>query len=341
MSQGTSSVPPDLDTPAPPRPAGPARLLVPLLALAAFLAAGASAFTHFSALWREAFPESRAAAPPEDARAPTDEVKWVGCDICKASFMDDATRAFEQKTGHKVRVEDGGASRGIQDVCRGDADFGGTCRHCCVELDERGVKLIPIAWDCLVVIVHPDNPVENLSRDQLKALFTGQVRNWREVGGRDAPVEVFCRKGKRSGVGYSARLLVFDNIDQEFQATRTFDSTRPLEDAVEKSPNAVAFTGVNSGQIRAPHRLKMLKVDGREPTRANVIRGDYGLYRPLYLTIPERPHPVVREFLAFLYSREGQAIIRGTRTITLDEGKHLWEKFKAQMQRATRAAQSP
>jgi hypothetical protein len=63
-----------------------------------------------------------------------------------------------------------------------------------------------------------------------------------------------------------------------------------------------------------------------------VISGDYCLYRPLYMTVPPRLDPVAQQFLAYLYSREGQALIRSTGTITLEEGKGLWDTFKQQMQ---------
>jgi phosphate transport system substrate-binding protein len=251
---------------------------------------------------------------------------WVGCDISKASFMDDVATAFAQKTGHRIALEDGGATRGIRDVVAGKAEMGGSCRHGLDIPEERGVKLIPVAWDALVAIVHPSNPVAGITREQLRGVLTGEISHWKELGGQDVPIQIFERKGKMSGVGFGTRLLLFGNPDQEFTPTaRIFDSTRPLEDALEQTPNALAMTGISSARLR---QVKMLAIEGRSPTRENVINGQYLLYRPLYLTVPEQPSPVVSQFIKFLFSREGQAIIKSTGTVTLAEGKQLWEAFK-------------
>ncbi len=256
-------------------------------------------------------------------------LRWVGCDISKASFMDEVGAAFTKKTGHVIEIEDGGATRGIRDVAAGKAEMGGSCRHALDLKEERGVKLVPVAWDALVVVVHSSNPVSDVTRDQLRGILTGKITSWKELGGRDAPIEVFERKGKLSGVGFGTRLLLFGNPDQEFTPkARIFDSTRPLEDALEQAPNAVAMTGISSARLRP---LKKLAIGGKPPTRDNVISGKYLLYRPLYLTVPERPDPVVSQFIKFLFSAEGQALMKSTGTVTLAEGKNLWEPFKKQM----------
>ncbi len=255
---------------------------------------------------------------------------WVGCDISKASFIDDVAAAFEQKTGHKIALEDGGATRGIRDVVAHKAEMGGSCRHALDIPEERGVKLIPVAWDALVAIVHPSNPVSDITRGQLRDVLTGKISHWQELGGPDGPIQVFERQGKMSGVGFGTRLLLFSNPAQEFTPhARIFDSTRPLEEALEQTPNAIAMTGISSARLR---RVKMLAIEGRSPTRENVINGQYLLYRPLYLTVPEQPDPVVSQFIKFLFSGEGQAIIKSTGTVTLAEGKQLWEAFKQPLQ---------
>lgn len=269
--------------------------------------------------------------------APThaETVKWVGCDISKASFMDTMAQAFEKKTGHKIEIEDGGATRGIRDVANGHAGMGGSCRKGMNVPEEQGVKLIPIAWDALVTIVHPSNPVSNITLEQIRGVLTGKIANWKALGGQDRPIRVFARQGKLSGVGFGTRQLVFGNPRQDFTPNATlFDSTRPLEEAVEQTPNALAMSGISSARLR---RVKMLDIEGRSATRENVVAGQYLLYRPLYLTVPEKPNQVVAAFVKFAVSREGQAIVRSTGTVTLAEGKGLWEKFKEQVKRNTAA----
>src|SRR5262249_20704208 len=154
-----------------------------------------------------------------------------------------------KKTGHAIDIEDGGATRGIRDVAAGKADMGGSCRHALDLPQERGVKLVPVAWDALVAVVHPSNPVSDVTNDPLNGILTGTITSWKELGGKDVPIEVFERTGKMSGVGFGTRLLLFGNKDQDFTPkARIFDSTRPLENALEDSPNAVAMTGISSAR---------------------------------------------------------------------------------------------
>ena len=73
---------------------------------------------------------------------------------------------------------------------------------------------VPVAWDALAVIVNKTNPVQNISLDDLRRVYRGEIRNWSQLGGADAPVELLVRKGKISGVGRTTRKLLFDNYDQ-------------------------------------------------------------------------------------------------------------------------------
>lgn len=303
----------------------------PLLTLAALTLGILLAAALVSSRLRDEAPP--AAEPPQPV---TTNLRWVGCDICKASFMDAAAAAFTERTGMTVEVHQAGATRGIREVAAGTADMGGCCRSCLNIPEEQGVKLVPVAWDALVVIVHPSNPVTNITQAQLRAVYKGEITTWRDLGGRDEELQVFARRGKHSGVGSGVRLLLFQDLDADFTPrARLFRSSGPLEEELEKTPHAIAFTGISSARLREQAgRLKMLAVEGRAPTRENVVAGHYLFYRPLYLTVPHRPSPAVQQFVEFLFSEEGQQIIRASETITLAEGKHLWGTFKVQMQKA-------
>jgi len=168
---------------------------------------------------------------------------WVGCGISKKAFMTELAAAYEKKTGVKIDIQGGGATRGIREVAANNADMGGSCRY---KIDsegkERGAVLEPVAWDALVVIVHPDNPVENITFDQIRGVYLGKITNWKELGGNDAPIRLLARKGKISGVGRALRKLVFADYNQEFKATEFVKSSGPLEKAVVKDVNAIAVT---------------------------------------------------------------------------------------------------
>ncbi len=97
-------------------------------------------------------------------------------------------------------------------------------------------------------------------------------------------------------------------------------SSGPLELAVEHLPNAIAVTGVSSARKRD---VKIIGIDGIQPSPSNIAKGDYPLYRPLYLTMSKDPDPAVRRFVGFALSEEGQRIIREQQTVNLKMGKGL------------------
>jgi phosphate transport system substrate-binding protein len=265
-----------------------------------------------------------------DARAAGDEIVWAGCGITYRAFMKEMAVAFEKSSGIKVRLDRGSATDGIRKVAAKKADIGGTCRRALNIPEEQHARLVPVAWDALIVAVHPTNSVRELTMDQLRKVFTGEITNWSELGGRDAPIEVLAREGKRTGVGMSARELIFNNKDMDYTETvKTYPSSGPLEDALEKSPAGIAITGFASAARR---KIKVLALEGKMPTRQSVAAGEYILYRPLYITLrTDTTDPRVQKFLKYVLSRDGQKVISSTGTVNLREGKGLWAKYKAAM----------
>ncbi|MGD8514695.1 MAG: phosphate ABC transporter substrate-binding protein [Granulosicoccaceae bacterium] len=261
-------------------------------------------------------------------------LKWVGCGITKKAFMTELALAYEVETGVKIDIQGGGATRGIRDVVKGDADIGGACRHTIAgHNEELGAILEPVAWDALVVITHPDNPVEDISFEQVRGLYLGKIKNWKELGGNDAPIRLLARKGKNSGVGRTIRKLVFADFDQEFKASEFMKSSGPVEKGVEKDINAIGITGISSARKR---NVKQLKLDGKEPSYDNIRLGEYGLYRPLYLVINRegKKRKEIADFLKFAHSADGKQVIRDNGTVPYLDALRLVMKQVAQEERA-------
>lgn len=258
---------------------------------------------------------SAAEAPPP--------MHWAGCGITAKAFMNELAAAYERYTGQKIELEGGGATKGIRRIADLDADMGGSCRPKLKgNMAESKARMSPLAWDALVVITHPSNPVDTITRDQLRGILAGEVNNWQELGGPDAPIKLFAREGKISGVGWTLRRLVLGDADRDFQADTFFKSTGPLEKAIEQDPLAIGVTGISSASKR---NLKILKLDGKDPSYDNIRNGDYQLYRPLYLTY-NPDHPRVKEikaFIAFANSKPGRDIIRAQGVVPYLEGARL------------------
>lgn len=264
---------------------------------------------------------------------------WVGCGISRKAFMDELAAAYTEKTGVQINIDGGGATRGIRDTAALQSDMGGSCRHTLPQDGESNVTLIPVGWDALVAIVHPDNPVDGITLEQLKSILTGEIKNWNELGGPDHAIHLVIRDqgtgGKESGVGLMTRELVFFDrtINYTDEAT-VVASTGPLEELIETDPWAFGITGSSSARRRD---VKIITLDGFSPTYENIVTGTYPLFRPLYLVFPkETPNDTepVQNFIAFALSDEGQSILKQNGTVTLEDGAGLWPKYREKMLQA-------
>jgi len=253
-------------------------------------------------------------------------IQWAGCGITKKAFMNELAAAFEKKTKVKVVLNGGGATRGIRDTASLKVDMGGSCRMTLPELErkEMHVSLHPVAWDALAIIVHPDNPIQSLSTEQVKGIYMGKITNWQQVGGPNKSIKLYARQGKHSGVGYAIRQYVFQDGGLDFVTPNLVRSSGPLEKAVEKDVTAMGITGISSARKR---KVKVIGFDGRKPDYENIKNGSYGLYRPLYLVTSPKPSDQVREFIAFAQSADGRRIIRDNGTVPYRDALGLMSKM--------------
>lgn len=253
---------------------------------------------------------------------------WAGCGITKKAFMHECAKAYEKATGVRIELKGGGATLGIRKATAGSVDMGGSCRICKpdVTTEEKAAQMTLIAWDALVFIAHPKNPVESITLEQARKIFLGKIRNWKELGGAEIPISLVVRRGKMSGVGYMGRRLLFNNPKVSYYArSLVVRSSGPLEQKIEKSLGAFGLTGISSAKKR---KVKLLAIDGVTPSKANIASGKYALYRPLFLVTNGKSKPEVQAFLKWILSENGQAVISKQGTVNLAEGVALNEKYK-------------
>jgi len=277
----------------------------------------------------------RSAPLPEAEPVPAPErdyLVWTGCDISMNAYVSEAAEEYTRRSGVEVVITGGGATRGIRATVGGMSDIGGTCRHAlCEEFpeEEGGALLTHVAWDALVFMTHRSNPVDGISLEQARGILLGRIRNWKELGGPDqAILPVFRRQttgGKLSGVGYMTRLLLFGDSSVDYTSNALFfASSAPVEEYVEKTPHSFAVTGISSARKRD---AKVLSLEGVVPDKASIASGAYPLFRPLYLATDGEPQGRAADFLDWILSEEGQAILSRAGTVNLAEGQDLAARF--------------
>jgi phosphate transport system substrate-binding protein len=259
---------------------------------------------------------------------------FKGCSIIRRAFMSEAAAAYEQATGRHIDVMGGGATLGIRATAVGDSDIGGSCRPALPERfpAEQGVKLTRIGWDALAFITHPTNPVDSITLAQAKAVLQGQIDNWAVLGGPDRRLIAIFRSqvpesgGKYSGVGHMTRVMLFNDPEYNFTENALFfRHSAEVEEAIENIPYAFGITGVSSALKRD---VKILRLNGVEPSREEIVKARYPLFRPLYLVTRGAPQGEVADFIDWLTGEAGQQVVALQGTVTLQEGRALEAKYR-------------
>ena len=252
--------------------------------------------------------------PPRSDAA--DHLTASGCSVSNVGYLTELAKEYERRTGIKVLVRGGGSAVGIEDLRSAKVDFAASCRSKSAG-DPEDVTFIKVAWDALVFIVHPSNPLTSLSLDNVRAIYAGGITNWRQLKGPNLPIKVFISRARQglSGVEASTNAMVLNGKEPvETPNTLFLASTGIVEQMVETTPEGFATTGYTSARKR---HVKMLKVDGIAPTVGSIIQQRYPLKRPLYILLPEYPKPEVRKFVDFVLSRDGQMYLRSLNVVSL------------------------
>ncbi len=248
------------------------------------------------------------------------ELKLYACGVTRVAFMKELNSAFSKKFNVSIKMnKKGGDIFVIKGVNSKEVELGSGCREALeTSKDEKDVESIQIAWGALSFIVNPKNKIDNLTTKQIKDILIGRITNWKEVGGDDKPIHLIVRESKKSGVGLSAREVLFKNVDEDFYSkAKRVKSSGFVREEVAKDEGAFAIDNTMSS---SRHKgIKMLKVDGIEPTKKNILSGKYKMRQALYLYLPKNPSKLATKYAKFALSKEGQAVISKTGTANLAE----------------------
>jgi phosphate transport system substrate-binding protein len=231
-----------------------------------------------------------------------------------APVVEEAARRFEaENPGLRIEVQTGGSARGIADVRAGLADFGMVSRE--LGGGEGDLSAHPLAIDGVGFIVHRDNPVEGLSREEIVAVYTGAVSNWSELGGADAPILV---ASKAEGRATLEVFLAYTGLDSaDLRPHLVVGENQHAIKTVVSDPTALAYVsiGAAAGEAAAGAPLKLLRCDGVDPVPERVASAEYPVSRPLLLVSKGTPPPLAARFLDFLGSPAVGEIVRSHRYV--------------------------
>ena len=216
-------------------------------------------------------------------------------------IMEAAARKLEGMNNGKlsITVAGGGSGAGLNDTKNGANNIGMSSSSISAA-DKEIVTPYEIAKDAIAIIVHPSNPVANLTKEQVKKIFTGEIKNWNEVGGNNAPILIHTRE-TGSGTLTTLEDLLLDKEKVVARAT-PYASSELLKNAVAKDANGIGFDSIGF----VDNTVKALSVNSIKPSATTVLDGTYPGSRSLYVMTKGAPGKTEAMIIDFLRSAECQ-----------------------------------
>jgi len=200
-----------------------------------------------------------------------------------------------------IHVQDGGSTAGIVAVRNSTAHIGMSSRS--LSESEKDLYTVTIAKDAIAIIVHPKNPIDDLSISQIRQIFSGEIKNWKDLGGNPNPIVVITRE-EGSGTRDSFQKMVMGKVEITLSAM-VQDASGTIRQLVADDPNAIGY--ISLGLVN--EKVKALKISGIEANAMNIENGRYALVRPFLFVFKSKPDGEVRSFLEFVLSEKGQEIL--------------------------------
>jgi phosphate transport system substrate-binding protein len=251
----------------------------------------------------------------ETAETPgTEEINVKGSTTVLPLAQAAAETYMEYHPEASISISGGGSGTGIAALIDGDVDVAMASRQIkdaeIKNAKANGIDPVEhvIAWDGLTVVVNPDNPVDQLTYDQIKGIYDGSISNWADVGGEDKEIVVINRDSSSGTYGYFQGEILGDDNEFREDATSTSSNGAVLQ-SVSQNDAAIGYIGF----AYLTDNVKGLDVDKGngmvEPTAENILEGDYPLARPLHFYTDGQPAGLAADFIEYILSEEGTEIV--------------------------------
>ena len=251
---------------------------------------------------------SKAKAPPAP---PLTSLTWRGDHCTARAFMKDLAKDYETSRQGRFALTPFSTISGLDAVNDGSADLAGSARPPMPDrVEEKSTNFYPVAWDGLVMITSPKNPVGEVSLKQLHDIYLGRVTDWSELGGPAGAINLYAVAGPLDGNEYSLRVLLFHHGDQDVAVPRLYVNVEKLEEGIAIDPHGLGLTTYSAAH--ANPALKMLAVEGVSASTVSIADGSYPLYSTLFLAARDDSvkHADIEKFVQYASSEPALAVLR-------------------------------
>lgn len=215
-------------------------------------------------------------------------------------FITDATEHYTAVTFKINTISE--SAGGEQCALRQRCDMGGVARDVKQRYLEAGLIPTLIGYDAIAVLVNENNPISELTKQQLKDIFSGQITNWSELGGEDMPIKPYVVKAASATRHVFAHSILGDT---PYDNVKTIMPDAKIASVVARQQGAIGQ--LSFAFLDGKEGVKALTVDGQE---ANVHNSNYPITRPLYIVTKGQPNQTVKTFLDWALSEQGQAVVK-------------------------------
>lgn len=217
--------------------------------------------------------------------------------------------------GVTINAEFTGSSAGVEALLAGNVDIGNSSRNLKEEEISKGAVENIVAIDGIAVVVDPANTVGDLTKEQLTAIYKGETKNWKDVGGQDSPIILV---GREAGSGTRGAFEEILKVEDACAYSNELDSTGAVMAKVASTPGAIGYVSLDV----VDDTVKTVKLESVEATAENIKAGSYFLSRPFVLAtkgeIAEQ-NETVQALFAYLQSDEGRTVIEAVGLINVDK----------------------
>ena len=216
------------------------------------------------------------------------------------------SEAYESDTGVTVTYNATGSGSGIQAVQEGRCDIGLSSRSLKDEEKAKGLEETTLALDGIALVVNPENPVSDLDLETISKIYTGEISNWKDIGGNDSDIVLIGREaGSGTRDGFESITYTTDKCQYRQELTSTGDVIA----TVASNPNAIGYASLSA----VKDSVKALKVAGVAPSEETVKDGSYVVQRPFILvTVKDKAlSENAKKFMGFVTSKSANDIISG------------------------------
>lgn len=243
------------------------------------------------------------ACAPGPAPAPQTVHLRIAGSTSMAALVTELAEAYHQAHPEvSIEVRQGGSTAGLQALRTGKTELAAVSGAPPAQ-DEVGMQAIPIARDGLILVSHPDNPVQGLSLVQARNLFRGETLDWAALGGpAEEPAIVSREDGSGDRTTFEAMVMGSDRVSHN---AVVMPSAQAVVDYVAGHRNAVGYTS----SALLTDKVRALGLEGIQPNAASIRGGAYPLSRLVYLYAPAKIPPASQAFLDWVLGPEGQAIV--------------------------------